>query len=67
MLDKIFIGSCTNSRIEDLRDAASILKGKKVAKSIKQAMVVPGSGHVKIDEICLDDIYFNYKQMKSEN
>ncbi len=47
-LDKVFIGSCTNSRIEDLRAAASILEGKKVANSIKQAMVVPGSGHVKI-------------------
>ncbi len=46
-LDKIFIGSCTNSRIEDLRVAAQILDGKKIAKSIKQALVVPGSGLVK--------------------
>jgi len=46
-LDKIFIGSCTNSRIEDLRAAASIVKGKKVARTIKLAMVVPGSGLVK--------------------
>jgi 3-isopropylmalate/(R)-2-methylmalate dehydratase large subunit len=46
-LDKIFIGSCTNSRIEDLRAAAGVVKGKKVAKSIKLAMVVPGSGLVK--------------------
>jgi len=46
-LDKIFIGSCTNSRIEDLRAAASIVKGKKVAQTIKLAMVVPGSGLVK--------------------
>jgi 3-isopropylmalate/(R)-2-methylmalate dehydratase large subunit len=46
-LDKIFIGSCTNSRIEDLRAAASVVKGKKVAKNIKLAMVVPGSGLVK--------------------
>jgi 3-isopropylmalate/(R)-2-methylmalate dehydratase large subunit len=46
-LDKIFIGSCTNSRIEDLRAAATILKGKKIAPSIKQALVVPGSGLVK--------------------
>jgi 3-isopropylmalate/(R)-2-methylmalate dehydratase large subunit len=46
-LDKVFIGSCTNSRIEDLRAAAAVAKGKKVAKSIKLAMVVPGSGLVK--------------------
>jgi 3-isopropylmalate/(R)-2-methylmalate dehydratase large subunit len=46
-LDKVFIGSCTNSRIEDLRAAAGVVKGKKVAKSIKLAMVVPGSGLVK--------------------
>jgi 3-isopropylmalate/(R)-2-methylmalate dehydratase large subunit len=47
MLDKVFIGSCTNSRIEDLRTAAEMVKGKTVAKSIKLAMVVPGSGPVK--------------------
>jgi 3-isopropylmalate/(R)-2-methylmalate dehydratase large subunit len=46
-LDKIFIGSCTNSRIEDLRAAAAVVQGKKVANSIKLAMVVPGSGLVK--------------------
>ncbi len=46
-LDKIFIGSCTNSRIEDLRVAAAVVKGKKVAGNIKLAMVVPGSGLVK--------------------
>lgn len=46
-LDKVFIGSCTNSRIEDLREAAKVAKGKKVADSIKLAMVVPGSGLVK--------------------
>jgi len=46
-LDKIFIGSCTNSRIEDLRTAAEIVKGHKVADTIKIAMVVPGSGEVK--------------------
>ncbi|MEQ8939000.1 MAG: 3-isopropylmalate dehydratase large subunit, partial [Gammaproteobacteria bacterium] len=46
-LDKIFIGSCTNSRIEDLRVAADIVRGKKVADNIKLAMVVPGSGLVK--------------------
>ena len=46
-LDKIFIGSCTNSRIEDLRAAAAVVNGKKVARNIKLAMVVPGSGLVK--------------------
>ncbi len=46
-LDKIFIGSCTNSRIEDLRAAAAVVKGKHVAKNIKLALVVPGSGLVK--------------------
>ena len=46
-LDQIFIGSCTNSRIEDLRIAAEILKGNKLAKNIKRALVVPGSGLVK--------------------
>lgn len=46
-LDKIFIGSCTNSRIEDLREAAAIVNGRQVASSIKRAMVVPGSGLVK--------------------
>ena len=46
-LDKVFIGSCTNSRIEDLRAAAEVAKGRKVADSIMLAMVVPGSGLVK--------------------
>ena len=46
-LDKIFIGSCTNSRIEDLRVVADIVKNKKVAKNIKSAIIVPGSGLVK--------------------
>ena len=45
--DKVFIGSCTNSRIEDLRAAAAVVKGRKVASSIKLALVVPGSGPVK--------------------
>jgi 3-isopropylmalate/(R)-2-methylmalate dehydratase large subunit len=46
-LDRIFIGSCTNSRIEDLRAAAAVIKGRKVAPSVRQALVVPGSGLVK--------------------
>lgn len=46
-LDKIFIGSCTNSRIEDLRAAANVVRDKKIAENIKLAMVVPGSGLVK--------------------
>jgi 3-isopropylmalate/(R)-2-methylmalate dehydratase large subunit len=45
--DKIFIGSCTNARIEDLRAAAVVVKGRHIASSIKLAMVVPGSGLVK--------------------
>jgi 3-isopropylmalate/(R)-2-methylmalate dehydratase large subunit len=47
MIDKVFIGSCTNSRIEDLRAAAAVAKGKHVASNVKLAMVVPGSGLVK--------------------
>ena len=47
MLDRVFIGSCTNSRIEDLRQAAAVINGGKVASTVKQAMVVPGSGLVK--------------------
>ena len=46
-IDKVFIGSCTNSRIEDLRAAARIVDGKKIAPNLKRAMVVPGSGLVK--------------------
>ncbi|MBV2134620.1 3-isopropylmalate dehydratase large subunit [Pseudomonas sp. MAP12] len=46
-LDRVFIGSCTNSRIEDLRAAAVVAKGRKVAATVKQALVVPGSGLVK--------------------
>jgi 3-isopropylmalate/(R)-2-methylmalate dehydratase large subunit len=60
-LDKIFIGSCTNSRIEDLRAAAVVAKGKKVASSIVLAMVVPGSGIVKrqAEEEGLDKIFLD--------
>lgn len=46
-IDRVFIGSCTNSRIEDLRSAAAVLRGRKLAANIRHAMVVPGSGSVK--------------------
>jgi 3-isopropylmalate/(R)-2-methylmalate dehydratase large subunit len=46
-LDRVFIGSCTNSRIEDMRAAAQVVKGRKKAQSVKEAIVVPGSGLVK--------------------
>jgi len=46
-IDKVFIGSCTNSRIEDLRQAAAIVRGRHVADNVKLALVVPGSGPVK--------------------
>ncbi|WP_374294569.1 3-isopropylmalate dehydratase large subunit [Acinetobacter sp.] len=46
-LDRVFIGSCTNSRIEDIRAAAEVVKGRKVSPTLKQAMIVPGSGIVK--------------------
>ena len=46
-VENIFIGSCTNSRIEDLRVAAEVVKGRKVAANVRQALVVPGSGLVK--------------------
>lgn len=60
-LDKIFIGSCTNSRIEDLREAADVLKGRKIASTIKLAMVVPGSGLVKkqAEEEGLDKVFLD--------
>ncbi|EHK20363.1 uncharacterized protein TRIVIDRAFT_83353 [Trichoderma virens Gv29-8] len=61
VVDKVFIGSCTNSRIEDMRAAAHVVKGKKIAANIKRAMVVPGSGLVKtqaeaegIDQVFID-------------
>ena len=60
-IDKVFIGSCTNSRIEDIRAAAEVAKGRKIAGSVKLAMVVPGSGLVKkqaedegLDSILMD-------------
>ncbi len=46
-VDKVFIGSCTNGRIEDLRAAAAVIRGRRVATSVKQALVVPGSGPVR--------------------
>ncbi len=46
-VDRVFIGSCTNARIEDLRAAAAVAKGRRVAANVRQAMVVPGSGLVK--------------------
>ena len=46
-IDKVFIGSCTNARIEDLRAAAAVVKGRRVAANVVQALVVPGSGLVK--------------------
>jgi 3-isopropylmalate/(R)-2-methylmalate dehydratase large subunit len=60
-IDKVFIGSCTNSRIEDLRAAASIVGTKKIAKNIKLALVVPGSGLVKLqaESEGLDKIFKN--------
>ncbi|GHF19817.1 3-isopropylmalate dehydratase large subunit [Kordiimonas sediminis] len=46
-IDRVFVGSCTNSRIEDLREAASVIKGRKVADTVIEAIIVPGSGLVK--------------------
>jgi 3-isopropylmalate/(R)-2-methylmalate dehydratase large subunit len=59
-IDRVFIGSCTNGRIEDLREAASVLKGKRISETVK-AMVVPGSGPVKIQAEAegLDSIFKN--------
>ncbi len=60
-LDRVFIGSCTNSRIEDLRAAAEVAKGRKVAANVIQALVVPGSGLVKrqAEEEGLDKIFLD--------
>lgn len=60
-IDKVFIGSCTNSRIEDLRAAATVAKGKKVAGNVKLALVVPGSGLVKAqaEQEGLDKIFID--------
>lgn len=60
-VDKVFIGSCTNSRIEDLRAAAKVAEGRRVADNIKLAMVVPGSGLVKqqAEAEGLDKIFIN--------
>jgi 3-isopropylmalate/(R)-2-methylmalate dehydratase large subunit len=61
IIDKVFIGSCTNSRIEDLRAAASVIKGKYRASNVRLAMVVPGSGLVKeqAENEGLDQIFIN--------
>jgi 3-isopropylmalate/(R)-2-methylmalate dehydratase large subunit len=58
-IDKVFIGSCTNSRIEDIRAAAAVIKGRRKAASVKLAMVVPGSGLVKkqAEEEGLDKVF----------
>lgn len=58
-VDKVFIGSCTNSRIEDMRAAAQVAKGRKVAGNVKLALVVPGSGLVKkqAEEEGLDKVF----------
>ena len=59
-IDKVFIGSCTNSRIEDLREAASVVKGKKVSNKV-HAMVVPGSGLIKLqaEKEGLDQVFLD--------
>ena len=60
-LDKVFIGSCTNSRIEDLREASKVVKGRKVASQLKGAYIVPGSGLVKrqAEQEGLDEVFKN--------
>lgn len=67
-IDAIFIGSCTNGRIEDLRSAANIVQGKHIAKTIQRALVVPGSGLVKIQaekeklDIIFKDAGFEWRE-----
>ena len=65
-LDRVFIGSCTNSRIEDLREAAAVVRGRRVKDSLLQAMVVPGSGEVKAqaEEEGLDQVSLRKRGME---
>jgi len=60
-IDKVFIGSCTNSRLEDLQEAADVIKGRKVAANVKLAMIVPGSGLIKqqAEKAGLDKLFIN--------
>ena len=60
-IDRVFIGSCTNARIEDLRSAAAMIQGKQVASKVLQALVVPGSGLVRrqAEQEGLDKIFLN--------
>jgi len=67
-IDKVFVGSCTNGRIEDIRAVAEVIRGKKIASNIKHAMVVPGSGLVKkqaikegLDQV-LRDAGFDFRE-----
>jgi 3-isopropylmalate/(R)-2-methylmalate dehydratase large subunit len=59
VIDKVFIGSCTNARIEDMRAAAKVVAGKRIAGNVKLAMIVPGSGLVKrqAEQEGLDQIF----------
>ena len=60
-IDKVFIGSCTNSRLEDLQQAADVIKGRQIAANVKQALVVPGSGLIKqqAEQQGLDKIFID--------
>ncbi len=60
-VDRVFVGSCTNSRIEDMREAAAVIKGRKKADTVKEALIVPGSGLVKLqaEEEGLDRIFID--------